>query len=63
MPRLKQDHPKQIPNLMLNFRVMTSHIPNQLPYVTSQLNETLSSGKLLQKNLKICLKLLLKHSL
>ena len=49
MPRLKQDHPKQIPNLMLNFRVMTSHIPNQLPYVTSQLNETLSSGKLLQK--------------
>ena len=61
MPRLKQDHPKQIPNLMLNFRVMTSHIPNQLPYMTSQLNETLSSGKLLQKkNFKTCLKIVVK---
>ena len=48
MPRLKQDHPKQIPNLMLNFRVMTSHLPNQLP----QFNGTLSLGKLLQKKLK-----------
>ena len=45
MPRFKQDHPKQIPNLMQRFSVMTSHLHNQLPNITSQLNETSSSGK------------------
>ena len=45
MPRFKQDHPKQVPNLMQNFCVMTSHLPNQLSHFTSQLNEISSSGK------------------
>ena len=51
MPRFKQDHPKQIPNLMPNFCVMTSHLPQRLPHMTLQLNETLSPGKLQQKKL------------
>ena len=62
MPRFKQDHPKQIPNLMQNFCVMTSHLPNQLPHMTSQLNETSLSGKLEQKN-KNKLKSVIKISL
>ena len=46
MPRFKQDQPKHIPNLMQNFSVMTSHLPNQLLNITSQLRETSPSGKL-----------------
>ena len=52
MPRFKQDHPKQIPNLIQNFCVMTSHLPQRLPHMTSQLSKTLSSGKLKRKKIK-----------
>ena len=45
MPRFKQDQPKQIPNLKQSFNVMTSHLPNQLPNITSRLSETTSLGK------------------